>query len=208
MLNAGQMPAGSPPRKRGAVRRSRLAPEARREAILAGARRALLRSGLGATTMDDIASAAGVAKGTPYLYFPSKAELVAAVRAWYGEKLVEAARSVLSTEGRPATAAERLEALTLAMFDFVAKNRALHHVLFFETDASEEELLRPAIGMVAELLSSAMAAGELRAGNARFLASVVVAGTHSAMLPALHTEPPDRAGFAALSRDLIARLFH
>src|SRR5262245_58615455 len=44
----------------------------RRGQILDAARERFLKSGLAGTTMSEIARAAGVAKGTVYLYFPSK----------------------------------------------------------------------------------------------------------------------------------------
>lgn len=50
-----------------------------RGAILEAAERAFADQGFAATTMDDIAAAAGVAKGAVYHHFPSKETLFAAV---------------------------------------------------------------------------------------------------------------------------------
>ncbi len=186
----------------------RLDPEARREAILAGARRALLRGGLERTTMDEVAAAAGVAKGTPYLYFSSRADLVAAVRRQYGDGIVRHAGGLLEANppaGEPA--AVRLERFAASMFDFAVENRELHHLLFHDTGASESEQLEPVVGIVARYLETAMAAGELRSGDPQFLARVLVAGAHAAMLPAMHGGSPDRDAYLALTRDLIDRLF-
>ncbi|MGH9057469.1 MAG: TetR/AcrR family transcriptional regulator [Acidimicrobiales bacterium] len=52
---------------------------ARRADILAGALACFARTGYHATTMADVAAAAGVSKGTPYLYFPSKEALFIAL---------------------------------------------------------------------------------------------------------------------------------
>jgi AcrR family transcriptional regulator len=52
---------------------------ARRDQIIAAAAECFARSGYHATTMADIAEAAGVSKGTPYLYFPSKEALFIAL---------------------------------------------------------------------------------------------------------------------------------
>ena len=46
--------------------------------ILQAARAVFSKHGYDATSMDVIASAAGVAKGTLYLYYPAKAEIYAA----------------------------------------------------------------------------------------------------------------------------------
>ncbi|MGH3194241.1 MAG: TetR/AcrR family transcriptional regulator, partial [Streptosporangiaceae bacterium] len=52
---------------------------ARRDQIVAAAAECFARSGYHVTTMADIAEAAGVSKGTPYLYFPSKEALFIAL---------------------------------------------------------------------------------------------------------------------------------
>jgi AcrR family transcriptional regulator len=52
---------------------------ARRDQIIAAAAGCFAKSGYHATTMADIAEAAGVSKGTPYLYFPGKEALFIAL---------------------------------------------------------------------------------------------------------------------------------
>jgi AcrR family transcriptional regulator len=52
---------------------------ARREQIIAAALACFARAGYHATTMADVAAQAGVSKGTPYLYFPSKEALFIAL---------------------------------------------------------------------------------------------------------------------------------
>ncbi|HVV12013.1 TetR/AcrR family transcriptional regulator [Amycolatopsis sp.] len=54
---------------------------ARRAQIVAAAVRCFARAGYHATTMADVATEAGVSKGTPYLYFPSKQALFLALYA-------------------------------------------------------------------------------------------------------------------------------
>ena len=51
----------------------------KREAILAGAQTCFMEHGYGATSMDGVATAAGVSKATIYAYFTSKEDLFAAV---------------------------------------------------------------------------------------------------------------------------------
>lgn len=58
-------------------------PEARRDQLLDAAERLFAEKGYAETTVADIAEAAGVAKGTFYLYFPSKEHCVTAL----GERL-------------------------------------------------------------------------------------------------------------------------
>ena len=52
---------------------------ARRDQIIAAAAGCFAKAGYHATTMADIADAAGVSKGTPYLYFPGKEALFIAL---------------------------------------------------------------------------------------------------------------------------------
>jgi AcrR family transcriptional regulator len=75
--------------------------------ILEAARRVFGRKGYGAT-VDEIAAAAGLAKGTVYLYFPSKREIyLAALRRMFVGLIGETQRSVGSSpsttsSGKPA----------------------------------------------------------------------------------------------------------
>ncbi len=202
------MGAGAPKTRHRPARRVRLGSEARRDAILEGARRAMIAGGLDGTTMDDVAEAAGVAKGTPYLYFSSKADLIESIRTAYAMDLLARGNGILDPEAEstePAT--QRLERFALSIFDYAVERQELHHVLFGDPRTSEGEQLQPVIATVECFLTSAMATGELGPGSPRLLAHVLVAGAHAAMVPAMHRRPPDREAFLLLTRDLIGRLF-
>ena len=56
--------------------RTTLAPSQIRDVILDAAERLLARYGYQKMTMDDLAREAGIGKGTTYLHFPSKQEVV------------------------------------------------------------------------------------------------------------------------------------
>jgi AcrR family transcriptional regulator len=158
--------------------------------------------------MDEVAAAAGVAKGTPYLYFSSKADLIDNIRLEYGMDLLAHGEGILDPEvdtAEPAT--QRLERFALSIFDFAVEHQDLHHTLFGDPRTSEGEHLQPVTATIERFLESAMASGELGPGNPRLLAHVLVAGAHVAMVPAMHRRPPDREAFLALTRDLIHRLF-
>jgi AcrR family transcriptional regulator len=168
----------------------------------------MIAGGLDRTTMDDVAEAAGVAKGTPYLYFSSKADLIESIRTAYAMDLLAQGGDILDPEVESADpATRRLERFALSIFDFAVEHQELHHVLFGDPRTSEGEQLQPVTATVEVFLTSAMAAGELGPGNPRLLAHVLVAGAHAAMVPAMHRRPPDREAFLTLTRDLIRRLF-
>ncbi|XOV82693.1 MAG: TetR/AcrR family transcriptional regulator [bacterium] len=64
-----------------AKKRTRMAPQARAQAILEAAREIVLREGLSHTTMERIAAAANVSKGLIYAYFPNLTSLLREVYA-------------------------------------------------------------------------------------------------------------------------------
>lgn len=76
---------------------------ARREQIIAAGLACFARSGYYATTMADVAAQAGVSKGTPYLYFPSKEGLFLALHEEWdcgAEQRIGAAIAALPEAGR------------------------------------------------------------------------------------------------------------
>jgi AcrR family transcriptional regulator len=56
------------------------APEQRRDELMTAAQRLFLKFGVGSTTIEQITSDADVAKGTFYLYFASKEDVLEALR--------------------------------------------------------------------------------------------------------------------------------
>lgn len=90
----------------GSAERREREKEERRQAILGQARSLFLEKGYNSVTLDDLASACELAKGTLYLYFPSKAELL-------GTLALEVPRD-LSTRFDQALAAPLEPAETLA----------------------------------------------------------------------------------------------
>src|SRR3990170_8026576 len=70
---------------------------ARREAILAAARKVFARKGFEGSTIVDIAREAGVASGTVYLYYASKLDLFAALNA----QLFQVINQALLAAGAP-----------------------------------------------------------------------------------------------------------
>ena len=90
--------------------------------ILAAARKLMERRGLEAVTMEEIAGAAGVAKGTIYLYFPSKDELIQALITLVGENLLQDIEAIVKASGSPPEKIHRVASLLL---DYLSRERAL-----------------------------------------------------------------------------------
>src|ERR1700735_2463225 len=70
-------------------------PEQRRDELMNAARRLFLDLGVSATTIEQITSGAGVAKGTFYLYFASKDEILAALGERYAREHLAAIEAAL-----------------------------------------------------------------------------------------------------------------
>lgn len=83
----------------GARNRRHAPPEARRAQILAAALRCFSEKGYHEATMDDVARAAGLSKGSLYWHFPSKAEVFAGLAGAYALELM-AAWDALAAEHR------------------------------------------------------------------------------------------------------------
>jgi len=75
--------------------------QVRRRSILDAARDVFLDRGVSATTMDEIAQRAQLAKGTLYQYFNSKEELCLALLVEASQALIDALKAALDPEAHP-----------------------------------------------------------------------------------------------------------
>ena len=162
-------------------------PDVRREQILDAAQQVLLRRGPAAATMADVADTASVAKGTVYLYFASKAELLAGLRARYFERLTAVLGDPAAARpGAPPTVAARIEGLVAAFYDFALANHELHHVLFHEAGLGEHDTFARVRDAVAELVASGAASGELDMPDPALATDFVLHGLHGILVAATH----------------------
>jgi TetR/AcrR family transcriptional repressor of nem operon len=162
-------------------------PDVRREQILDAAQQVLLRRGPAAATMAEVADAASVAKGTVYLYFASKAELLAGLRARYFERLTAVLGDPAGAgPGAAPTVAARIERLVAASYDFALANHELHHVLFHEAGLGAHDTFARAHDAVAELVATGAASGELDVPDPALATDFVLHGLHGILVAATH----------------------
>lgn len=138
---------------------------ATREKLFTAAIELIAESGLAATTVDQIAERAGVAKGTVYYNFDSKAALFAALLEYGVDRLAAALREAAS--GLPPL--EALEAVVTAELVFIGEHESFARLLIAETWRAGGDwqhaarLIRErAIGVVADVLREAVTTGDLR----------------------------------------------
>jgi AcrR family transcriptional regulator len=169
----------------------RLPADRRREQLLEVALRLFGGRGFAATTMDDIATAAGVTKPLLYQHFDSK-------RALYLELVDSVARDMLVAIEQATSSAEgprqQVEAGFAAYFHLVVTHQDAFRLLFGSDDPDDPELsraLRRVEDTVAEAVDALIDAG-LDSEHRRLLAYSVVGMATGASRHWLGTRPRDR----------------
>ena len=115
--------------------------EARREEIIDAADRIFIEKGLSASTMDEVAEAAELSKGTLYLYYRSKEDLYLAFTLRGMEIMHKLFLDAVSTEENPIKLILNLEEAYYAFFrDHRHYFRALY---FFESPEFETQISEP-----------------------------------------------------------------
>jgi AcrR family transcriptional regulator len=100
----------------------------RRESIIDAAEKIFFAKGVAASTMDEIAEAAELSKGTIYLYFKSKEDLYVGIVERCMHSLIDMFReAVRSAE----TGIEKVKAMGKAMFGFCEKSPCHFSALFY-----------------------------------------------------------------------------
>jgi AcrR family transcriptional regulator len=126
----------------------RLPADQRRLQLLEVARDRFAQKGFNATSMDEIAEAAGVTKPVLYQHFPSK-------RALYVELLEDTGRQLLTSlaeaTGRAGSGRERVELGFRAYFNFAVNNRSSFRLLLGTAIRSDPEFAR----IVEEIINAA-----------------------------------------------------
>lgn len=176
--------------------RRRLEPGARRQEIIDSAERLLKRDGPG-TRVEDVVSAAGAAKGTFYLYFPSWDDLLEAIRA----RLLAAfdAGHPLPTRIDATTDWPRLlDRFAVAFVDGVVAMGGMHAVLFHSDFAERRPI--PAGDNPANKLSALIRAGQ----EAGAFARLDLASSGRLLFAVIHETADAVAGGADRKRALAA----
>ena len=112
-------------------RRRTKAPETRALALMDAAERLFIAKGIAATGIDDIAAGAQVAKGTFYLYFPSKEALLGALQQRFVDSFCTRLQEAMDRH-RADNHRARLRAWVATGLETYLDNVALHDVVFHE----------------------------------------------------------------------------
>jgi AcrR family transcriptional regulator len=145
--------------------------------ILAAARHLLDQRGLEAMTMEEIAAAAGVAKGTLYLYFQSKDDLIQALITMVGKNILKDLEALLQAPGAPP---EKLNKIVTVILEHLNRERVLFPIYARELlrgrrESREgfwrhyQELEERFVTLVTDLFAEGIAAGQFIPANPRLL---------------------------------------
>jgi AcrR family transcriptional regulator len=175
--------------------------------ILQAATAVFARLGFQQARMDDVAAEAGVSKGTLYLYFASKDDIIAALMRELFEG--EVALLCASLE-KPGTVAERLQALTDRVGSDLERMRTLLPMAweFYAVAARQasvrafsREYFRACREALVRLVEDGIASGELRAVDPE-AAALAIAALYEGLLILWVTDPevvhPETQGEAAI----------
>lgn len=152
-------------------------PEVRREEIMDAAERLFLAQGVAATTVDDVAAGADVAKGTVYLHFASRQALLAALGERFAERHLARIKAAISARSAQDWAG-KLAAWAEASVAFYLDSVELHDMLFHEARAPTREGLvdNIIIDNLSWLLNAGAAAAAWSVDDARFTAVFLFSG--------------------------------
>jgi AcrR family transcriptional regulator len=152
----------------------------RREELMNAAQRLFLKYGVGPTTIEQITSGAAVAKGTFYLYFSSKEDVLAALRGRFGQDLAARIKTAVA-QNKEEDWKGKLSAWAEAGVAGYLDSAQLHDILFYASrPPTRKGLVKNVIidGLV-ELLQGGAAAGAWSVDDPEFAAVFLFNGLHS-----------------------------
>ena len=212
MTQSGTAPISTPPTPVGeaepaAPRRRTKAPETRAAALMDAAEQLFIAKGIATTSIDDIAAGAQVAKGTFYLYFPSKEAMLGALQQRFVDTFCARLQEAMDRH-RPDRYRARLKAWVETGLEIYLDNVALHDVVFHEYRPENRRMRNDnaVVTQLVVLLKSGDAAGVWEVEDATLTAVILFNALHGvaddavAMGPAGDPVADRRRRARALSR--------
>ena len=188
--------------------------EFRVQSIRDAAMRVIARKGMAATTMQEIADEAGVAKGTIYLYFRDRDDVV--------EKAFENAMSDLHKRvddalEAPGTFEQKLRAVLAAQIGFFQANREFFRLYislrYPEGNAQQQRRQKrhcqpqyqSRVERIAAMLREAMERGEIRRMDPMRLALFIIEGSSAVIIQRVLDEapPPEEADIELIAGTIL-----
>lgn len=185
-------------------------PEERRGDLLDAAGRVFAKQGVTRATVSDITGAAGVAKGTFYLYFDSKEHLLAALKERFVDEILEQASALYERVGKDDWWALVDETIR-SFVDFMDQHRDMCHVMVQEgitpeTSPQFAEGQRRVDEMFAASIKMGVEAGAFRVTDPPMMGRLLHYALDGALAHAiLYEKDFDRERFIAAARELVRK---
>jgi len=154
-------------------------PEERRDEIMKAARRLFLKQGVAPTTIEQITSGADVAKGTFYLYFSSKDDVLAALGDRFAQELLATMKAAIAEKANEDWKG-KLAAWARAGVNGYLDSMRLHDIIFYGSRPRTRGRLvdNIIIDHLCGLLQGGVDAGAWSIDGARFTAVFLFSGLH------------------------------
>jgi len=133
-------------------------PEVRRRQILDAATRLAITDGLENTSIANVAEAAGIAKGSIYLHYESRHDLLAGLQADLWRQMLERPGEIITDE--ELTWAAKLDAVVEHWMRFEFDRHDLYHAVFHTVATDSDEPLVEARALLGQLITAGTDAGE------------------------------------------------
>ena len=133
-------------------------PEVRRRQILDAAARLAVVDGLENTSIANVANAAGIAKGSIYLHYGSRHDLLAGLQADLWRQMLERPREIVADD--ELTWSAKLDAVVEHWMRFEFDRHDLYHAVFHTVATDSQEPLGEARVLLGQLIAAGVAAGE------------------------------------------------
>ena len=155
-------------------------PEERRDELMKAAQRLFLEHGIASTTIEQITTGADVAKGTFYLYFSSKEDILAALRDRFGQELLIKIKAAIA-QNRKDDLKGKLATWAAACVAGYLDSIRLHDILFYSSRPPTREGLvnNIVIDHLIELLQAGIDARTWSVDDPHFTAVFLFNGLHS-----------------------------
>ncbi|MBB6558241.1 AcrR family transcriptional regulator [Acidovorax soli] len=156
--------------------------EIRREELMDAAQALFLGKGFTETSVDEIVKGAGVAKGTYYVYFKTKDDVLAALRERFVARFLE--RLQTAADGHPPSDwIARFDRWIDAAVNTYLDERALHDLVFHQMRPTHDRLhqANPVVRDLEGLIAQGAQAGAWTADNAHLVAVMVFSAVHGAI---------------------------
>ena len=157
-------------------------PEERRHELMNAAQQLFLQQGVSSTTIEQITSTADVAKGTFYLYFSSKDDVLAALGDRYGQDRLGKVKAAVAQRPADDWKGKLAEWAAATVAGYLYSIR-LHDILFYSSRPPTREGLveNVTIDFLCDLLQAGYNARAWSIEDARFVAVFLFSALHGAV---------------------------